>query len=554
MQENLLKDTLNIQNEQKLTDELQPEETIVWSGYVNKRNNLNRIQQRKLALTQKRLINFGSDSFFYKLTNCCRKSRISRGFRIKDIERITVSTTSDEIVLHVPRDVDYNITNDANDLLKYLLKIRRQINEIPIKFYFRPEQSLNVFTRHSLKKPEQYPQGWEPIAINSYQTFVKLLNETKHEKASICHPIRGTQISTINFSERIDFQRETLDPTYFEHEVVLYRNKFSLVTVSKQLEFHKEKVGDEENLILEDKKYYVINQYDPIKFDNKNIESMIEFIKKVRKEINDCGNKFILELEFTFKSEQFIYYGSHFIQGGSLRRHLVNCKRFNLESIRFYFGQILLAMSTFHEMEVVYNNLVLENVQIDKDGYIKVCGFTQIEKKIDQKSLKLDYLLMGIILYEMAYGKPPLESKNINKDYKELNESTLTWPNLQLLEDPKKNSQFVTYFKDLVCLFIFPEFKSICLPETKAENGQQISFDLTKIRKHPFFSAFDFSKLKQKVLEAPYIPIVDGILDVRHFDEKFTQQATDKIELSKNSQHMLVKGLDDDAFYYQKTA
>jgi hypothetical protein len=46
-----------------------------------------------------------------------------------------------------------------------------------------------------------------------------------------------------------------------------------------------------------------------------------------------------------------------------------------------------------------------------------------------------------------------------------------------------------------------------------------------EIRAHPWFADIDWNQLLEKKIQAPYIPILDGDGDLKHFSQEFTKKA-----------------------------
>jgi p70 ribosomal S6 kinase/serum/glucocorticoid-regulated kinase 1/serum/glucocorticoid-regulated kinase 2 len=77
------------------------------------------------------------------------------------------------------------------------------------------------------------------------------------------------------------------------------------------------------------------------------------------------------------------------MEGGELYVHLKESGKFNVERTREYAAEILLALEYIHKKGIIYRydnifllnifltyrDLKLENVLMDKDGYIKLADF-----------------------------------------------------------------------------------------------------------------------------------------------------------------------------------
>ena len=55
------------------------------------------------------------------------------------------------------------------------------------------------------------------------------------------------------------------------------------------------------------------------------------------------------------------------------------------------------------------------------------------------------------------------------------------------------------------------------------------------IKKHSFFKGFDFKALEEKKLEAPFIPVLRGSMDLSNFDSKYTSEDIAISESSPNT-------------------
>lgn len=64
-----------------------------------------------------------------------------------------------------------------------------------------------------------------------------------------------------------------------------------------------------------------------------------------------------------------------YVNGGELFFHLSRERMFSEERTRFYGAEIISALGYLHSQNIIYRDLKLENLLLDKDGHIKIADF-----------------------------------------------------------------------------------------------------------------------------------------------------------------------------------
>uniref|UniRef100_A0A3B4DZ69 non-specific serine/threonine protein kinase n=1 Tax=Pygocentrus nattereri TaxID=42514 RepID=A0A3B4DZ69_PYGNA len=207
--------------------------------------------------------------------------------------------------------------------------------------------------------------------------------------------------------------------------------------------------------------------------------------------------------------------------------HLSRERVFSEDRTRFYGAEIVSALDYLHSAKIVYRDLKLENLMLDKDGHIKITDFGLCKEGItDAATMKtfcgtpeylapevledndygraVDWWGLGVVMYEMMCGRLPF----YNQDHEKLFE-------LILMEDIKFPRTLSADAKSLLSGLLIKD------PNKRLGGGPD---DAKEIMRHSFFVAIDWQDLYDKKLIPPFKPQVSSETDTRYFDEEFTAQ------------------------------
>lgn len=236
------------------------------------------------------------------------------------------------------------------------------------------------------------------------------------------------------------------------------------------------------------------------------------------------NNPFVVPLKFSFQSPEKLYLVLSFINGGELFYHLQKSGKFSMDRSRFYIAELLSALESLHELNVIYRDLKPENILIDYQGHIALCdfGLCKLNMSNDDKTntfcgtpeylapelllnqgytRSVDWWTLGTLLYEMLTGLPPFYDDDVPTMYK------------KILQNPLKFPPFLEG-SDAQDLLI----KLLQKDPTKRLDDAQL------IKNHPFFKNIDWKKLLDKGYQPPFKPTVNGFLDTSNFDQDFTNE------------------------------
>lgn len=80
-------------------------------------------------------------------------------------------------------------------------------------------------------------------------------------------------------------------------------------------------------------------------------------------------------LRYSFQTADRVCFVMEYANGGELFFHLSRERSFSEERTRFYGAEIVSALGYLHGEGIIYRDLKLENLLLDKDGHIKIADF-----------------------------------------------------------------------------------------------------------------------------------------------------------------------------------
>ncbi|KAK1886797.1 RAC-gamma serine/threonine-protein kinase [Dissostichus eleginoides] len=200
-----------------------------------------------------------------------------------------------------------------------------------------------------------------------------------------------------------------------------------------------------------------------------------------------------------------------YVNGGELFFHLSRERVFSEDRTRFYGAEIVSALDYLHSAKIVYRDLKLENLMLDKDGHIKITDFGLCKEGITDTVLEdndygraVDWWGLGVVTYEMMCGRLPF----YNQDHEKLFE-------LILMEEIKFPRTLSADAKSLLSGLLIKD------PNKRLGGGPD---DAKEIMRHSYFNAVDWQDVYDKKLVPPFQPQVSSETDTRYFDEEFTAQ------------------------------
>ncbi|XP_062325781.1 protein kinase C eta type isoform X2 [Osmerus eperlanus] len=238
---------------------------------------------------------------------------------------------------------------------------------------------------------------------------------------------------------------------------------------------------------------------------------------------------YLTQLHCCFQTPDRLFFVMEFVNGGDLMFHIQKSRKFEEGRARFYTAEITSALMFLHSKGIIYRDLKLDNVLLDKDGHCKLADFGMckegmldglatgtfcgtpdyIAPEILQELLygpSVDWWALGVLLYEMLSGHAPFEAENEDDLFESILNEEIIYASWLSVDAVNILKAFLT--KN-------PARRLGCVAAEGGENA---------VTSHTFFSDIDWEKLNRRELEPPFKPRIKTSEDVNNFDPDFTQE------------------------------
>ncbi|XP_037735045.1 citron Rho-interacting kinase isoform X3 [Chelonia mydas] len=252
----------------------------------------------------------------------------------------------------------------------------------------------------------------------------------------------------------------------------------------------------------------------------------VSFFEEERSILSRSSGTWIPQLHYAFQDKKNLYLVMEYQPGGDLLS-LLNRYEDQLDEsmVQFYLAELVLAIHSVHQMGYVHRDIKPENVLIDRLGHIKLVDFGSAAKMTANKTVnaplpvgtpdymapemltvlngdgkashgpECDWWSLGIIAYDMIYGKSPFTEGTSTKTFNNIMnfQRFLKFP-----EDVKVSNEFLDLVQSLLC-------------------GPKERLDYEGLCCHPFFSKIDWNNIHNT--PPPFVPTLRSDDDTSNFDE-----------------------------------
>ncbi|XP_013924654.1 PREDICTED: protein kinase C theta type-like [Thamnophis sirtalis] len=232
---------------------------------------------------------------------------------------------------------------------------------------------------------------------------------------------------------------------------------------------------------------------------------------------------FLTHVFCTFQTKENLFFLMEYLNGGDLMFHIQSCHKFEMDRARFYAAEIICGLQFLHSRGIIYRDLKLDNVLLDKEGHIKIADFGMCKENMlgDAKTstfcgtpdyiapeillgqkynMAVDWWSFGVLLYEMLIGQSPFHGQDEE----------------QLFQSIRMDSPFYPRWLDKIARDLLVK---LFVREPERRLGAR-----GNIRQHAFFQEITWEALERKEIDPPFRPIVKSPGDCSNFDKEFLNE------------------------------
>ena len=246
--------------------------------------------------------------------------------------------------------------------------------------------------------------------------------------------------------------------------------------------------------------------------------------------LQSLHHPYIIKLYYAFQDEYKWYLVQEYCPGGDLFDALNaqphHC--FREDIICIWMAQLVSALEYLHDNDCVHRDIKLENILLDQEGHVRLCdfGFTKrlrsmlkpyVSRKkthsfcgtkyyIAPEMIKgdhghdhaVDWWSLGVLMYELCFGKSPWVHKDRNKLYHMIVNDDLKFPHRGVL-----SREALQFINDL--LVKDPRHRlgyRVGPTVSQTVPGRSISAKTqSEIRQHPFFANINWDQIENKTVK-----------------------------------------------------
>ncbi|TFJ98276.1 zinc finger protein RFP-like [Platysternon megacephalum] len=249
--------------------------------------------------------------------------------------------------------------------------------------------------------------------------------------------------------------------------------------------------------------------------------------KRIFETVNSSRHPFLVNLFACFQTPEHVCFVMEYTAGGDLMMH-IHTDVFTEPRATFYAACVVLGLQFLHERKIVYRDLKLDNLLLDKEGFVKIadfglckegmgygdrtstfCGtpeFLAPEVLTDTSYTRaVDWWGLGVLVYEMLVGESPFPGDDEEEVFDSIVNDEVRYPRFL-------STEAIGVMRRLLRRN----------PERRLGSSER---DAEDVKKQPFFRVIDWEALLARRLPPSFVPVIKGREDISNFDEEFTAEA-----------------------------
>ncbi|KAG8128851.1 putative Serine-threonine-protein [Naja naja] len=249
--------------------------------------------------------------------------------------------------------------------------------------------------------------------------------------------------------------------------------------------------------------------------------------KRIFEIVTQARHPFLVNLFACFQTPQHVCFVMEYTAGGDLMMH-IHTDVFSEPRATFYAACVVLGLQFLHDHKIVYRDLKLDNLLLDKEGFVKIadfglckegmgyadrtstfCGtpeFLAPEVLTDTSYTRaVDWWGLGVLIYEMLVGLSPFPGDDEEEVFDSIVNDEVRYPRFL-------STEAIGIMRRLLRRN----------PERRLGSSER---DAEDVKKHPFFRSIEWEALLARKIKPPFVPVIKGCEDISNFDEEFTAEA-----------------------------
>ncbi|KAK2582151.1 hypothetical protein KPH14_004511 [Odynerus spinipes] len=249
---------------------------------------------------------------------------------------------------------------------------------------------------------------------------------------------------------------------------------------------------------------------------------------------------FLVTLHYAFQTDAKLHLILDYVSGGELFTHLYQREHFTEDEVRIYIGEVILALEHLHKLGIIYRDIKLENILLDREGHIVLTDFGLSKEFLPHErdsnaraysfcgtieymapevvrggsaghDIAVDWWSVGVLTYELLTGASPFTVEGEKNTQQEISRRILK-------TEPPIPSHLNPTVRNFISRLLVKD------PRQRLGGGPR---DAKELKEHPFFRKapppFSWEALEKRQITPPFVPRIAHELDTSNFSDEFTK-------------------------------